>query len=169
GTQTGEGERQAKLRLAMKEVLPMLEAADMRALVEPLGFPRSSLRQKSELVDVIDALDARGRYRLVHDTFHHTLAGGGAYYPDYTGIVHISGVVDPAVPVDEMEDVHRVLIDGQDRIGNIAQIRDLVAAGYDGVFSYECFSPETHALADPYSAIRQSFDFIVAQVQAKAA
>ena len=169
GTQTAEGERQANLRLAMKEVLPMLEEADMVALVEPLGFPVSSLRQKSELVDTIDALGAGDRFKLVHDTFHHTLAGGGDYYPGYTGIVHISAVVDPGVPVDEMQDAHRVLIDAKDRLGNVEQIADMLAQGYDGVFSYECFAPETHALADPYTEIRKSFDFIESQVQAKAA
>jgi len=168
GTQTAEGERQANLRLALKQVLPMLEEADMFALVEPLGFLRSSLRQKAELADVIDALDARKRFRLVHDTFHHTLAGGGAYYPDLTGIVHISAVVDPSISIDEMEDAHRVLIDRRDRIGNVEQIADLLKLGYEGVFSYECFSPETHALADPYGEIRKSFDFIASQVHALA-
>ncbi len=169
GTQTGEGERQANLRLAMKEVLPMLDAADMIALVEPLGFPISSLRQKSELVDTIEALGAAHRFKLVHDTFHHTLAGGGAYYPEHTGIVHISGVVDPQVSVAEMQDAHRVLIDARDRLGNVEQIRDLRAQGYDGVYSYECFAPETHALEDPYTEIKRSFDFIELQIQAKAA
>lgn len=169
GAGTAEGERQANLRLAMKNVLPMLEEADITALVEPLGFPVSSLRQKAELVDMIEALGAGHRYKLVHDTFHHTLAGGGAYYPDYTGIVHISAVVDPNVPVEEMQDAHRVLIDGKDRLGNVEQIRDLLALGYDGVFSYECFAPETHALPDPYADIRRSFDFIASQVKALAA
>jgi len=169
GTQTGEGERQAKLRLAMKQVLPMLDAADMTALIEPLGFAVSSLRQKSELVDTIEALDAKNRYKLVHDTFHHTLAGGGAFYPAFTGIVHISAVVDPEVPIQEMQDAHRVLIDARDRLGNVEQITELLAQGYDGVFSYECFAPETHALEDPYTEIKQSFDFIESHVQAKAA
>lgn len=169
GTGTANGERQANLRLALKEVLPMLEAADMIALVEPLGFPVSSLRQKSELVEVIDALDAGHRFKLVHDTFHHTLAGGGSYYPGRTGIVHISAVADPNVPVEEMQDAHRVLIDRHDRLGNIEQIDALMAAGYEGPFSYECFAPETQAIADPYREIRKSFDFILSQLRAKAA
>jgi 2-keto-myo-inositol isomerase len=169
GTGTANGERQANLRLAMKEVLPMLEEADMTALVEPLGFPVSSLRQKSELVEVIEALNAGHRFKLVHDTFHHTLAGGGDYYPDHTGIVHISAVVDPAVPVDEMQDSHRVLIDAHDRLGNVEQIAALLAAGYDGAFSYECFAPETQAMADPYSELKRSFEFISSQLRARAA
>jgi 2-keto-myo-inositol isomerase len=66
-----------------------------------------------------------------------------------------------------MEDAHRVLVDDKDRLGNAEQIRALLAAGYDGPFSYECFSPETHALADPYPAIRASLDFISSQIRAE--
>ncbi|WP_127900524.1 TIM barrel protein [Solirhodobacter olei] len=166
GTGTANGERQANLRLAMKETLPMLQEADLVALVEPLGFPVSSLRQKSELVDVIEALGAQAHFKLVHDTFHHALAGGGPIFPAHTGIVHISGVSDPAPAVEEMLDADRVLVDENDRLGNIAQIAALLAAGYDGAFSYECFSPETQALTDPQAAIGASFDYIAARVAA---
>lgn len=169
GAGTAEGERQANLRLAMKKILPMLELADMTALVEPLGFPVSSLRQKAELVAVIEALGAGDRFKLVHDTFHHALAGGGGFYPEHTGIVHISAVVDPSVPLEDMQDAHRVLIDSHDRLGNVEQIAALLAAGYDGVFSYECFAPETQAMADPYCEIKASIDFIASQLQARAA
>ena len=61
----------------------------------------------------IEALEARDAFRLVHDTFHHPLAGGGPIYPELTGIVHISAVVDPALALDKMDDAHRVLIDAQ--------------------------------------------------------
>lgn len=169
GTGIANGERQANLRVAMKGVMPLLRDNGITALVEPLGFLRSSLRYKSELVEVIEAIDGRDCFKLVHDTFHHTLADGGQYFPDYTGIVHISAVVDPKLAVDQMEDEHRVLVDASDRLGNVAQISDLLAEGYTGPISYECFSPETHALSDPYSEIKRSFEFISSQIQAKAA
>ena len=169
GTGTGNGERQANLRIALKGVLPLLEDADMIALVEPLGFERSSLRDKTELVQTIDAIGGADRFRLVHDTFHHALAGGGALFPDRTGIVHISAVTEPALALTQMEDEHRVLIDGADRLGNVEQIAALLAAGYDGPISYECFSPQVHALADPEPAIRRSFEFISAQLRAPVA
>lgn len=51
----------------------------------------------------------------------------------------------------------------------MAQIRALLDAGYDGPISYECFSPVTHALGDPESAIRKSFEFISSQLAAVAA
>jgi len=169
GTALGNGERQANLRIALKGVLPLLQGAEMVALVEPLGFQRSSLRSKTELVDMIASIGGNEFFRIVHDTFHHTLANAGPVYSEMTGIVHISGVVDKALNIAQMEDEHRVLVDESDRLGNIEQIAALMADGYDGPISYECFSPQTHALADPYQAIRRSFDFISSRLQALAA
>ena len=169
GTGLAEGERQANLRIALKAILPILREAGMVALVEPLGFLRSSLRSKTELVDTIDAIGGEGHFRLVHDTFHHALAGGGPIYPDRTGIVHVSGVTDPTLRTDQMEDADRVLVDRQDRLGNLGQIGALLDAGYDGPISYECFSPVTQALADPRAEIARSLEFIASHVQADAA
>lgn len=169
GTALGNGERQANLRVALKACLPMLKDANLVALVEPLGFQRSSLRSKEELIETIKSIGGEGQFKIVHDTFHHTLADGGPIFANETGIVHISGVVDPSLAVGQMEDEHRVLVDEHDRLGNISQIAALLDAGYNGPISYECFSPETHALSDPYGAIKRSFDFIASQLQAHAA
>jgi len=125
-------------------------------------FPVSSLRQKAERVAVIVALGAGDRFKLVHDTFHHTFAGGGGFFPEHTGIVHILAVVDPSLPLADP-------IDSHDRLGNVEQIAALLAAGYDGMFSYACFAPETQAMADPYREIKASFDFVASQLQARAA
>ena len=169
GTALGNGERQANLRIALKGVLPLLRDAEIVALVEPLGFRRSSLRSKTELVETITSIGGQDQFKIVHDTFHHTLADGGPIYPEKTGIVHISAVDDPKLGLAQMEDEHRVLVDENDRLGNVAQIAELLAAGYDGAISYECFSPKTHALDDPYVEIKRSFDFISSQLQAHAA
>lgn len=169
GTALGNGERQANLRVALKAVLPLLQDAGMIALVEPLGFLRSSLRSKTELVDMIASIGGTEHFRIVHDTFHHALADGGPLFPDQTGIVHISAVTDQKLSLAQMEDAHRVLIDARDRLGNVEQLAALIAAGYDGPVSYECFSPETQAMADPYTEIKSSFDFIFSQLQAHAA
>ncbi len=114
GTQAGD------LQTALTAILPMLQDAGMTALIEPLGFGRSSLRSKAEL---IAAIGGETHFKIVHDTFHHTLAGGGPIFPQQTGIVHISGVTDPDLTVDQMEDEHRVLVDQNDRLGNISQLR----------------------------------------------
>lgn len=169
GVAVGNGERQANLRVALKAILPMVRDAGLIALVEPLGFQRSSLRLKHELVETINSLAAGDCIRLVHDTFHHALAGGGPFYPELTGMVHVSGVSDPGPDFHEMEDEHRILVDDADRLGNIEQLKSLLSAGYAGPVSCECFSSEVHALADPEGALARSFDFISSQLAEEAA
>ena len=165
----GNGERQANLRVALRELRPMLEDHGLVGLVEPLGFEICALRHKAEAVDAIEALDAAGTFRLVHDTFHHHLAHGGPLFPAHTGIVHISGVTDPDLGLSEMGDAHRVLVDERDRLGNLDQIAALQAAGYAGPVSFECFAPSVHASADPAGDLKASMDFIRSRLAAKAA
>jgi 2-keto-myo-inositol isomerase len=169
GEGTAQGERKANLTTALKEIAPMLDAADMVALIEPLGFETSSLRSKAETVEVIESIGAARRFKLVHDTFHHHLAGGGPFFPKHTGMVHVSGVTDPALRPANMRDKHRVLVDSDDQLGNIAQIRALREAGYAGPISFEAFSPEIHAIPDPEPALRRSIDFIQNKLAAVAA
>jgi 2-keto-myo-inositol isomerase len=169
GKGMGNGERQANLRVALRELAPMLADAGLIGLVEPLGFEICALRYKSEAVDAIEALGHADRFKLVHDTFHHHLAGGGPLFPAHTGIVHISGVVDPALATSEMRDEHRVLVDVRDRLGNLDQIEALREAGYRGPISVEAFAPEVHALDDPGAELAASFEFIRSRLKAEAA
>uniref|UniRef100_UPI00037CA48A TIM barrel protein n=1 Tax=Xanthomonas phaseoli TaxID=1985254 RepID=UPI00037CA48A len=81
---------------ALKAMKLILEERGLTGLVEPLGFPVSSLRTKAEAVRAIDAAGGGDVYKLVHDTFHHHLAGETELFPERTGLVHISGVTDPA-------------------------------------------------------------------------
>jgi len=164
GTGLGNGERQANLRVALKGIMPLLQSAGLVALVEPLGFLRSSLRSKSDLVGTIESIGGGECFRIVHDTFHHTLAEGGPIFPDQTGIVHISGVIDPSLDVSEMEDEHRILVDDRDRLGNVGQIAALLAAGYDGPISMEAFSPAVHSMRNPEAKLAASFKFIEDQI-----
>jgi 2-keto-myo-inositol isomerase len=156
----GNGERQAALRVALKALKPMLEDHGLTGMVEPLGFEICALRYKAEAVDGIEAVGGKGRFKLVHDTFHHTLAHGGPIFPEHTGIVHISGVVDQTVGVADMRDPHRVLVTAGDRLGNVDQIVALQKAGWSGPCSFEAFSPVTHALTDPASALKDSMEYI---------
>ena len=153
---------QEGLVTALRALRPMLAERGLTGLVEPLGFTRSSLRTKAEAVAAIRAAGGEGCYRLVHDTFHHPLAGETAFFPEWTGLVHISGVTDPALAVEDMLDEHRVLVDAEDRLGNIAQIRTLLASGYAGPFSFEPFAAEVQALSDPAAALRSSMAHVEA-------
>ena len=145
---------------ALKAMKPILDARSLTGLVEPLGFPVSSMRRKADAIRAIEAAGGKGTYKLVHDTFHHHLAGETEFFPEWTGLVHISGVTDPAVAVDDMLDAHRVLVDAQDRVENLPQIRALLNAGFEGPFSFEPFATEVHDLTDPEKALRDSIGHI---------
>jgi 2-keto-myo-inositol isomerase len=155
-----KAERMAGLCNALSNVKEMLEGTSLVALVEPLGFTTSSLRRKAEAIEAIESVDGTSRFKLVHDTFHHHLAGETGFYPEQTGIVHISGVTDPGLKPSEMQDGHRILVDENDRLGNLAQIRALIDGGYKGAFSFEPFSPLVHGAVDPGKVIEASMAYI---------
>jgi 2-keto-myo-inositol isomerase len=159
GVATERGESRKVTEAALREILPMLRAHGLKAMVEPLGFAVCSLRYKDVLADAIEAVGGDGTFFMVHDTFHHALAGFGPIFPDLTGIVHVSGVKD-MIALDDMRDPHRVLVDADDVLGNVAQIRALRAAGYAGPISYEPFAPSVHALSDPFAALSASMEFL---------
>ncbi|SCX29086.1 MULTISPECIES: TIM barrel protein [Agrobacterium] len=148
------------LAVALIAMKPILQERGLIGLVEPLGFPISSLRTKKEALRAIDAADGGDVYKLMHDTFHHHLAGETEFFPDRTGLVHISGVVDPDVYVNDMLDAHRVLVDSKDRLENIAQIKAMNAGGYQGPYSFEPFADEVHELSDPEVSVRESMDYV---------
>ncbi len=79
-----------------------------------------------------------------------------------TGLVHISGVTDPDVTISAMRDPHRVLVDADDRLGNVEQMRALIDQGYEGMFSFEPFAAEVQQLEDPGAALKDSMDGIKA-------
>lgn len=158
-----DAERAAGLRQSLEQLAPMLRASGVIGLVEPLGFPECSLRFKREAVEAIADVGGNDVFRLVHDTFHHAVAGETDMFPNQTGLVHISGVTDPDVDVALLRDPHRVLVDADDRIGNLAQIRDIVAGGYAGPLSFEPFADSvTHApdirraLSDSIAVVRSA-------------
>lgn len=160
GSGQADGERQRNVRTALGALKSILGDRGIRGLVEPLGFEICSLRSKREAAEAIADVDGIAAFRMVHDTFHHHLAGEPDIFPGMTGLVHISGVDDPAVRVADMRDPHRILVDAGDRLDNVGQIRALMAGGYAGLLSFEPFSPAVHGLADPRSQLAQSMEYI---------
>lgn len=160
GANEPKEKRLADLRSALAAILPLLKAANLKALVEPLGFTTSSLRSKREAIEAIEAVGGNDSFRLVHDTFHHFLAGETEFFAEMTGIVHISGVVDPEVSPTEMLDAHRILVSDQDRLGNVEQIKTLISLGYDGAYSFEPFAPSVHSDPELEHSLARSIRFI---------
>jgi 2-keto-myo-inositol isomerase len=145
-SRTAEG-RHATLVHALKALRPILQDHGIVGLVEPLGFEECAVRRKSQAVRAFEEIGADSTFRLVHDTFHHHLAGEGLFFPEWTGLIHISGVEDAAVTVGDMRDGHRVLVGSADRLANPAQLRRLFDAGYAGYVSFEPFAESVAASA----------------------
>jgi 2-keto-myo-inositol isomerase len=164
GSGRAGGERQARLRSALRGLEPILADQGILGLVEPLGFATCSLRSKREAAEAIEEIDGGGRFGLVHDTFHHALAHEPELYPALTTLTHISGVTDRTAPLTDLRDSHRGLVDAGDRLDTAGQIRTLVAGGYGGSVSFEPFAPEVHALADLARALRASMDYLVTRL-----
>jgi len=166
GTEESDALRHQRLMVALIALKPKLQAAGIKGLVEPLGFTSSSLRLKADAIRAIEDVQGEEVFGLVHDTFHHTLAGEQTFYPDWTKMVHISGVTDPSVSTEDLTDAHRIFVDGDDRLGNTAQIRALLDGGYTGPLSFELFAPEVHALAEPADAILESIQYLKSSIRA---
>ena len=160
-------EREAKLKFALNEIKPILEEAKMIALLEPLGFETSSMRTKEQAINAIDYVGGSSVFKLVHDTSHHHLAQENQIFPKHTKIVHISGVIDRGLSINEMRDRHRELIDVNDVLGNIEQIKNLTDKGYDGPISFEVFSPQVHNSKNFKEKIKNSLHFIQSLTESK--
>jgi len=169
GTRSAHGERQANLRIALKALMPMLRAAGVKGLVEPLGFEACSLRFKSEAAIAIRSVDTQSTFSLVHDTFHHHLAGEQEVFPDLTGLVHISGVSQKSVAISDMHDGDRILVDDKDRLQNFVQLRRLMAGGYAGPLSFEPFARSVHESPDIFADLQLSMQHVAAGLSMKIA
>jgi 2-keto-myo-inositol isomerase len=151
---------------ALHGLQPVLAGHGLTGLIEPLGFAASAVRRKSQARRAIDALGASAPYALVHDTFHHHLAGEHDCDPRGIGLVHISGVDDTTLTPSQMRDGHRLLVGPQDRLGNVQQLRQLLTAGYAGYVSFEPFADTVTQSADIETQLRASMDYLCAAVAA---
>nr|WP_315426445.1 TIM barrel protein [uncultured Albidiferax sp.] len=160
-------QRHLDLVHALTQLKPLLDAAGLVGLVEPLGFEECAVRRKSQAVHAIHEINGANTFKLVHDTFHHHLAGEGLFFPELTGLVHISGVEDTALTPSQMRDSHRVLVGAADRLGNAAQLNTLLNAGYVGYVSFEPFAEEIAAAKDIEQQLASSMAYLTQAVAAE--
>ena len=156
----GPEQRHADLVHALRKLQPLLADNGLTGLVESLGFEECAVRRKSQAVRAIQEVGGSPTFALVHDTFHHHLAGEPDFFPELTGLVHISGVEDKALAASDMRDGHRVLVGPADRLGNVAQLRTLLAAGYAGYASFEPFADEIASAPDIEQRLAASMAYL---------
>ncbi|MDN4629377.1 TIM barrel protein [Erwinia sp. PsM31] len=152
---------------ALKKLAPLFEQYGIEGLVEPLGFPISSLRSAVHAQALIR--DANVPFRLLVDTFHHHLyEKAEAEFEsgidiDNIGLVHLSGVEDTR-PTAELTDEERIMLSEGDLLRSVAQVQRLERMGYRGVYALEPFSSvmENWRAADIEREIRQSIQLLQA-------
>lgn len=157
-------QRHTDLVHALRQLQPLLADHGLTGLVEALGFEECALRRKSQAVRAIREVGTNTPFALVHDTFHHHLAGEALFFPEMTGLVHLSGVEDGSLAISGMRDEHRVLVGPADRLGNVAQLRALLAAGYRGYASFEPFASSVVTAADIEPRLSASMAYLSAAV-----
>lgn len=150
--------------MSLKKYGALFKDAEILALVEPLGFETtSSIRTKNMALEAINASGYDSSvYKIVHDTFHHHIAKEIECFANFTGLVHISGVNNTDIPIDQIHDKHRVLIDEKDILKNKKQMEIFESSGYKGCYSFEPFSKDIQDLSveDFMCQIKKSIEFL---------
>ncbi|GAC12549.1 TIM barrel protein [Paraglaciecola chathamensis] len=153
-------QRATDLRIALKDLKDILEKHSLHGYVEALGFPISTLRFKKEAIEAINDVGGNDVFGLVHDTFHHVGANDPDIYPQATGLVHVSAVIDKEIAFADMLDGHREFVGAGDRLNSISQVKSLIDGGYTGYISFEPFYAGLWDLQDPVSEIRKSMEYM---------
>ncbi|HBV89534.1 MAG TPA: inosose isomerase [Pantoea sp.] len=150
---------------ALKTLAPLFAEAGIQGLVEPLGFPQSSLRSATQAQTLIR--EAAVPFRLLIDTFHHHLFEEAEQTFEQEidiqqiGLVHLSGVTDPR-PVSELTDEERIMLSADDRLRSKQQVERLEKMGYTGLYAFEPFSSVMNSWqeADITREIRNSIQLL---------
>lgn len=150
---------------ALKTLAPLFAEYGIEGLVEPLGFPQSSLRSAALAQQLIKQADVP--FKIVLDTFHHHLYEGaeqdfaGGVDVNRIGLVHLSGVTDTR-PTAELTDEERIMLSADDMLQSKRQVQRLEERGYTGTYAFEPFSSvmEAWSEADIAREIRTSIDYL---------
>lgn len=150
---------------AVKTLAPLFAEAGIQGLVEPLGFPQSSLRSATQAQTLIH--EAGVPFSLLIDTFHHHLFEDAEQTFEQEidiqqiGLVHLSGVTDPR-PVNQLTDEERIMLSAEDRLRSKQQVERLEKMGYTGLYAFEPFSSVMNSWqeADIAREIRDSIQLL---------
>ncbi|MDU8925593.1 TIM barrel protein [Pasteurellaceae bacterium LIM206] len=163
-TRTAE-QRKSDTAESIKYFTALFDKYHINGLIEPLGFPVSSLRSFNLAGELIKSVNSP--FKLTLDTFHHHLAGLPVVSFEETvdvtqiGLVHLSGVTATR-PADTLLDEDRVMLSEKDVLRSKEQAIALEKLGYKGIYAFEPFSSVLHnwTAADIEKAINDSISYI---------
>lgn len=151
----------ARLCAGLRALQPMFADAGITGYVEPLGMRHSSMNRQAQAVAAVDDIDAWADFKICYDTFQHFRASDDALFPERIGLVHISGIARPDLGPSDLTEPDRGFVFLGDRVGNIARLRALVDADYQGFVSIEPFSVETQQDPKIAERLRASLDYVL--------
>lgn len=158
GWTNAEAER--NLRDGLRQLRPILLAHGVTGYVEPLGMAGSTMKRQDMAVAAVTDIDGWDAYQLCYDTFQFFRCGDTQLIPDRIGLAHMSGIARADLAPGDLTEPDRGLIFVGDRVGNIAQLRALQAAGYRGFISMEPFSPEVQRDPNLATHLRASLEYV---------
>lgn len=161
-------EAERNLRDGLRQLRPILQDHGVMGYVEPLGMRGSTMKRQDMAAAAVSDIDGWDAYQLCYDTFQFFRCGDTALVPERIGLAHMSGIARTDLGPAALTEPDRGLIFVGDRVGNIAQLRTLKAAGYTGFVSMEPFSPEVQTDPDLVAHLRASLDYVSALLNAAA-
>lgn len=162
GNGWSEAEAERNLRHGLSRLAPILRDHGVIGYVEPLGMQGSTMTRQDMAVAAVSDIDGWDAYQLCFDTFQYFRCGDTQLVPDHIGLVHISGIARSDLAPGELTEPDRGLVFLDDRVGNVAQLKTLIAAGFAGFVSMEPFSPVTQQDPDLSARLRASLDYVTA-------
>ncbi|MFO1202518.1 MAG: TIM barrel protein [Tabrizicola sp.] len=153
-------EAEKNLRDGLRQLKPILQAHGVTGYVEPLGMKGSTMKRQDMAVAAVGDIDGRDTYQLCYDTFQFFRCGDTQLVPERIGLAHMSGIARTDLAPGELTEPDRGLIFVGDRVGNIAQLRALKAAGYEGFVSMEPFSPQVQRDPDLAAHLQASLEYV---------
>lgn len=161
-----EADAKRNLRNGLKNLRPILLDLGVKGYVEPLGMSGSTMKTQRMAVEAVGDIDGWDVYELCYDTFQFFRCGDDLLFPDRIGLAHISGITRSDLTPGQLTEPDRGLVEPVDRVGNIAQLKTLVGAGYGGFISMEPFSPAVQQSPDLLPQLQASFARVSSALQA---
>lgn len=155
-----EAELELKLRHSLRMLRPMFLDHGIIGLVEPLGMKGSTMKLQETAVAAVSDIDGWNAFRICHDTFQFYRCGDTRMFPEHIGLVHISGIMRANLPPHELTEPDRGFVFAGDRAGNIKQLRNLIAGGYQGYISLEPFDPAVQQDPEIAARLKASIDYV---------
>jgi 2-keto-myo-inositol isomerase len=162
-----EAEAERNLRDGLRALRPILRDHGIIGYVEPLGMKGSTMKRQAMAVAAVSDIDGWDAYQLCYDTFQFYRCGDDRLFPDHIGLAHMSGIARTDLAPADLTEPDRGLIFVGDRVGNVAQLRALRAAGYGGFVSMEPFSPTVQTDPELAAHLRASLDYVSSLLNAE--